>query len=419
MVRSFVNRDSPRSRIGQVRDKIGFAIWRLATHIGSAGGSASRFPAHAVCCHSPQELTCTPMRHIDIHPDRVRIVGGNWDLTTATLESTRTFRGLQERFVLGRGWEDTTWYHRWSESVEREPTCGIDRWLVSIGRDDLRRKCFEVEQFFREARERWAHADLSYRHRIMLGVGRHGDIFVLDGAPWLICLQLAGVDRFPMRIAVRHPDWQTLRSEIQQYVDDFCSGRGGTYQPLVHPDLGDFHSARSDKRLQMIQATLPVPRGRLLDIGANWGYFCIKLERLGFDCHAVESKVAAQYFLKRLRRASGCHFRVYEASVFDCHVVSAMKFDVVLALNVFHHFIKDSLQHRKLVDLLSHLRMDAMYFQAHVPTEGQMVNAYRNYEPDEFVRFILANSCLSKACVLGEDVGSEGVSRPVFLLTRE
>ena len=82
--------------------------------------------------------------------------------------------------------------------------------------------------------------------------------------------------------------------------------------------------------------------------------------------------------------------------MFDWKGISENKFDVVLALNIFHHFIKTEQFHQKLVKLLNNLNTDVIIFESHDPKEEQMDNSYKNYSPEEFVQFIMKETGLTK-----------------------
>ena len=56
---------------------------------------------------------------------------------------------------------------------------------------------------------------------------------------------------------------------------------------------------------------------------------------------------------------------------------------------------------KSLLILLNTLQMDELFFEPHHPGEPQMKGAYRNYSPDEFVEFIIANSNLKRADLIG------------------
>jgi hypothetical protein len=212
-----------------------------------------------------------------------------------------------------------------------------------------------------------------------------------------------------VRVRWRHPAWLRLREEILAYA---AAHGGRTYQPLLHPDLLDIPNEHSDARFELIRAHLPVQSGALLDIGSHWGYFCHRFEDLGFRCLAVESEPAAVYFMDRLRRAEGKRFKSLNADVLDLPV--AEPFDVVLALNIFHHFLKTERDYQRLSAFLRRLQTQVMVFEPHRAEEEQMAGAYRNFAPEDFVRFVSEHTGLSHAQRLGEV--EEG--RSVYLLSR-
>jgi hypothetical protein len=73
------------------------------------------------------------------------------------------------------------------------------------------------------------------------------------------------------------------------------------------------------------------------------------------------------------------------------------RFRVLLALNIFHHFLKRQEVFKKFKEWLPRLDVDTMFFEPHCPEERQMVGAHVNFGPEEFVGFILKHSCLRGA----------------------
>ena len=159
----------------------------------------------------------------------------------------------------------------------------------------------------------------------------------------------------------------------------------------------------------MIEANLGTRQGRLLDIGSHWGYFCHMFEEIGFDCYAVESDSRHIYFLEKIKRAGNREFKVIPKSIFEYSDIENLHFDVVLALNIFHHFLKEKDSYFKLQDLLKRLKMKEMYFQPHHTNDSQMENAYRNYSEEEFVEFVLQSSMLNEAKFLGRAQDGRGI----------
>lgn len=88
-------------------------------------------------------------------------------------------------------------------------------------------------------------------------------------------------------------------------------------------------------------------------------------------------------------------------------------YNVVLALNIFHHFLKTEESYHNLIGFLNKLKVKEMFFEAHNPEEFKNMNVYKNYSEDEFVQFILKNSTLKKAQKIG--IAQDG--RKIFKLS--
>lgn len=236
---------------------------------------------------------------------------------------------------------------------------------------------------------------------VTVSIGRYGDLFFNDGAHRLTVAKLLDVQKIPVKVSVRHPEWMKFRKELLLYAKE----QGGqTYQPAVHPDLNDLPTVHDDceYRLITIKNNMSAKRGCLLDIGANFGYFCHKFEDEGFDCYAAENSLRDLYFLRKLKRAENKKFHIITESVLESQKIRNTYFDVILALNIFHHFTKTKKCHDKFINLLKELRTEELFFEPCLPDEPPMKGAYKNYTPDEFVKLILKVSRLKKAKFIGE-----------------
>lgn len=174
-----------------------------------------------------------------------------------------------------------------------------------------------------------------------------------------------------------------LRSRINDYVDR----RGKLYSPIDHPEFASIPAQHGAERFEPIREHIPSDSRTALDLGTHWGYFAHKLEQLGLEVTAAENMEQYLFFLYRLRELYNDQFNVFPHSVFELE--GEVDFDVVLALNIFHHFIKTKKVHEDFADLLKRLKCKVMFFQSHDPNEGQMENAYANYNGDEFCNFII------------------------------
>lgn len=191
-------------------------------------------------------------------------------------------------------------------------------------------------------------------------------------------------------------------------------GKENAYQSFDRADLTDIpFSRQGEKRFQIIKNNLSVKGGKLLDIGANLGYFCSKFENEGFDCYAVEENRMLCYFADKLRKAQGQHFKVIPQSIFEYNKNKELVFDTILALSVFHNFLEREDTYFSLIELLKRLKAKELFFETYLPSEFKAGENYKNYTPEEFVNFIIENSSFKEAKLIGHSENG----RPIYKLT--
>jgi len=364
----------------------------------------------------PARIVYSSLQEFDIYRDRGRIVGGNWDRLDKKFEELDIYIAFKERYRDGKNWDDTFFYQRVLGEIES----GKFLWRCR-NKSDLNQRCSTLDSLFQDikhdgyklkseiTRKDDNPDPIQSEDEITVNVGRDGDLLFNNGAHRLSIAKILNIQRIPIKITVRHTQWVNFRREIMLFSQDQPCGK--IYHPLTHVDLQDIpavHDLELD-RFSMIQANLTVSKGLLLDIGAQWGYFCHKFEEIGFDCYAVEQDSIHIYFLKKLKRVENRRFSIIPKSIFHYNGVENLQFDVVLALNIFHHFLKEEDSYLKLCELLGKLEMKEMYFEAHNPIESQMKGAYKNYSEEEFVEFIVQTSKLKESQLLGRANDGRGI----------
>jgi len=305
---------------------------------------------------------------------------GRWDLKRVKLEDTFAFQAIYEHFT------------------KKVPLSGA--------------KYEQIDKIFRDIKEK------GYRTQKELGrakpddgiivvIDRSGKFLLKSGIIRLVIARVLGLTSIPVIVSKRHYLWAIFRKEVFDYSQEQPKG---AYQPLIHPDLQKMPSHRKEVRWEYIKNNLPINSGTVLDIGANWGYFCHKFEDLGFMCYAVENNLRWLYFMKRLKEIEDKKFEIIDDSVFN---IKRKQYDIVLALSIFHHFLRSEALRDKLAELLGELDMKIMFFEPH--NVGQVFkNIHINYEDEKFVDFVIKNSCLKQHKFLG--VTERG--RNMYLLTR-
>ena len=347
-----------------------------------------------------------------------RVENGAWDLIGHPLTTILFVRSLDDMDRLSIPFEETDYYKSHLATIEGgKPMWGCHdkaEWDKRI--DDL--KCLHAEIFLGEYRDCSEPED-----RVGVAIGRYGQLMLNNGRHRFAIARLAKrnipqISDIPVNVNVRHQKWAELRKAITGYSNE----RNGLYSPVDHPDLSHLpsHHDKDDERWGMIYPHLHQKEGHkirknerwVLDIGAHWGYFTFKMARFYEHVTAIESDPFHYNILQTLCVYNDAGEPV-RGDVLE--IEKAYRYNVVLALNIFHHFIKTEGGHYGLKKLLQRLTaMDVMFFQSHKPKEGQMAGAFRNYGPEEFASFIVANSKLKHA----EEIGKSSDGRKLYKIWR-
>lgn len=322
-----------------------------------------------------------------------------WDLVPniTRIEGTNEFQLIKKRFTDNVDWKEINEYKYFRNILSNNQkilNCSNEQEFITYLKslDDSFQKLMRDES-------------TSLHYGFKVGVGRFGEFMLLDDIFLISLFIIISIKKIPIEVVLRHPLWIKFSSEFLR----FQSVHGELYQPLIHPDLR-FESSYTDQRFLIIQENLTITNGALLDIGANLAYFCHKFEDLGFDCYAVEIRPSNVHYMKKLRDIEGKKFKIINKSIFDLNL--KLDFDIVLALNIFHHFLREKELYQNLIEFLGSLKLKTMYFQPHDPSEKIMRNAYVNYDNEQFVRFIIKYSCLNKFELINKQ--SDGRSRPIY-----
>ncbi len=332
------------------------------------------------------------------------VVDGDWDQTTMPFEELDVYQSFKAHLVDGEAWENTSLYQRVSQDISD----GRERWGCKTTEDfiarleklknlyeDIKTNGYKTQEDIAEP------GPYGNNDEIILHINRDGHYIFAEGRHRLTLAKLAGIDSVPVKIAKRHKQWEQFRSEILDYADVHGRTKGQVYHQLTHPDLADIPTGHGMQRMEMLKPYIPSGGGRLLDIGANWGFFTNGFQKLGFDCTAIEMLPQEAYFLRKLGIAEQLDYKVIESSVFDLKI--DMNFKVVMAMNIFHHFLKDKTLFDQLCKFLDALNTDVMFFQPHTDAEWQMQGIYKSMTSEELVQFVADRARLPVVTKIGAD----------------
>lgn len=343
------------------------------------------------------------------------IKAGDWDIDRIDIQILPTFKGLRERFIEKKKWEDTIYFKK---NIERINS-GEILWHCRDEKD-FRERCKGIDKLFQDIKNRGFHLesekgkDKAIRDYdfVSVNVGRSGDLIFNDGAHRLVIAQILKLDKIPVRVLVRHKTWYNLIKKIMSLIP-----AEGAYQSFNHPDLDNNFKVihTSEDRFKLIKDNIKIKKHRkLLDIGANMGYFSMKFEELNYNCYLLEHEINFINYLEEVKRVRGYKYNVVSGDMFEWPALRKVKFDVVLALNIFHHYLKTKEFYEKLKIFLNKLNTDVLVLETHNIKESQMKGAYKNYTPKEFVNFVLKEAELKHVSRIGKVKGG----RELFIISK-
>ena len=326
---------------------------------------------------------------------------GDWDEGGAPVrEYNQVYPIAFQRFVEGQSYEQIPEFQAHLERISRgEFLDGCETSAQYLHRWE------QLEQLFHRIRAEGykSQRDLGSDNpldEIRVQIGRRGQFLLEEGLHRLVIAQILNLPEIPVIVTRRHSEWDKLRQAVIRILVQ----RGFIHQPFNHPDLDSLpaiyghenwdSSMYGHERWDFIVQSLPLRQGTALDIGAYFGYFSHRLEDAGFECYAVEPDEENLEVLCQYRKIMGKTFTVWKQSIFEIYRTD---FDIVMALNIFHHLTKRKRDYERLTAFLQQLRCRAMYFEpAYVP------DAYRSFDDDAFVEFVLQHvPTLNQARLLG------------------
>jgi 2-polyprenyl-3-methyl-5-hydroxy-6-metoxy-1,4-benzoquinol methylase len=369
---------------------------------------------------SPQDIELALISEVTTENVQVLEKSDGWDLKVYPFKENVFHRSAIDHFMNGVPWQETEVFQRNLNDIN----AGIERFGCS-DIQDLVKRYQQWDKLFISIKERGyiAAKELigDFKEEITVVIGRNGEIIFNNGRHRLSICKLLNIDLIPVFVLSRHKAWLRFKNELKAFGDS--SEVKKIYARIPHPDLHEFEGSQDARRFEVLNENL-LPeiremcgegkrRPRLLDIGANLGQITIPFHKLGFECWAVEYEPEYSYFLKRLSKGGIRPFHVYEGSIMSFIKSHDHHYDVVLALSVFHHWLKEKHLFEDLKDLLSKIRAQQMFFQPHGYGEKQMQGAYADMSPTDFAEFVRRE--MEYSCSEEIGVGQDG--RPIYSFT--
>jgi len=174
---------------------------------------------------------------------------GDWDMHDKPLETSNKYRSILNRFQNETSWKKTDVYQDTIEKINN----GSSYWNGCRTKDQLIERTEYVEELYKTIRDNGFKSqsellDTDIRSVLLSGafdrsktdiavaIGRDGEFLLVDGRHRLAIAHVLELDQIPVRIVVRHSNWQQIRETIQAARSvRSLSEQVKTY--VAHPDI--------------------------------------------------------------------------------------------------------------------------------------------------------------------------------------
>lgn len=367
-----------------------------------------------ICWVDPQKIQYYVSHHkYNKWNSKSRILNSDWDLAEKRFEDIGRVKAMEERFKEGKKWEEIEFYHYVVDLLSKGMIWGyknkkdwddnlknIELLYENIKKNGYKSKneLYSYKKFYGKL------VNLKLNKKVLddvsLAISRDGHFLFVNGRHRLKIAQLLNIPKISSVIVLRHEKWMNFRKNIIDFSRKYQNGK--LHYQLTHPDLKDIPFKYGPRCYSLIKENLSFSDGSLLEFGENLGYFCHKFEEDGFNCYTVAQSQIYLYFLKKLKKANQKKFNVIPKSIFEYEKNEDLKFEVVIFIDLFNCFIEGKNNHSNLIRLLKRLNIKDLFAIVPNPKTHRNRKWYRDFSLDQFINFIIENSCLKRAQYIGE-----------------
>lgn len=322
---------------------------------------------------------------------------GNWDKKFTQIKDMNIYKALYEFINKDQSLKNTNFYNPEITTKEEWEKSSIWEYISEY---DFEKRSAYIKNLVNSIKlngyKTQSELGKNPLYEIVVKIGRTGEIFFSDGIHRFCIASILGIEKIPVIVKTRHTEWVNLKNKLYSFALSQGKGtkdEGKLYHKIYHPDLQDIpYIYDNNDRLKAILSNIITKNGTVLDIGSNLGFFSNKLTILGYKCTAVEQNNQLVYFLKKFNQDNSIN--ILHGNVLNMFE-NEKEYDVVLALNIFHHFLKTEDEYNKFLRILKNLKMKEMFFEPHNYNENQFKGSYMNMHNEQFIKLIIDNTNLT------------------------
>jgi hypothetical protein len=176
------------------------------------------------------------------------VVAGDWDLTVGNVDDDVVYQSFVSHFVDGVNWPDTDYVDYLLGGATEHTKSSVD---------EILKRCLKLDELFRYIRDKGYKTQRilqaesgvifeSLKHRLIppefreisVNIARDGRFLWHGGFHRLCIARILELEDIPVRVAVRHAQWQRIR-------EDIASGREHSGKYDSHPDIRNVRPDRA------------------------------------------------------------------------------------------------------------------------------------------------------------------------------
>ncbi len=365
---------------------------------------------------SPGKIEYSGLREFNVNDFKGRVIGGDWDRLEKKFSDLDVYSAMNEVCCSGQSWHKTVFYQRNINRMQK----GEVIWGCS-SEEDLGQRLESVLKLYFAIKEEGYRTQIDILQgdcrdnrkicdEITISIGRNGDFLFSNCAHRLTIAKLLMLKIIPVIIAVRHPEWIRFVKQLGKSLNEECLVG---LPPFTHPDLLALNRKRStcacnNDLYHLIKNSSAVKIGNVLDISGKLGCLFNKFSNDGFKCFVSGADDGKMKLMSTLKGVENYNYEVIEDMVSS---VKKNRFDLVIAIDIFHSYFENPHGFAVLMSFLQNLKTKELYYQNSQYSGADGNNDYA-YSDNKVIELILRYTNLAKS----ECIGCSSGGAPLYKL---
>jgi len=181
----------------------------------------------------PSKIDKATNKHFTKHEHWGRILGGDWDRDTHYVIDSAKFDSLIDRFQNNKDWEQTSLYEKYTNRRE-------------MSHEEVISHLERYDRLYSEMQKRYKTSfelpSSEFMEDVSVCISREGQIlFSRNGRHRLALAKILELDEIPVRVMVRHKEWQNIKDSCQEQINRYEELTGEYGQFSDHPDIMELY----------------------------------------------------------------------------------------------------------------------------------------------------------------------------------